>query len=173
MREKWTQVLAVPGGLAVLIGGVDPLEGSILILIGTALLAGAALVARADRGVLAARGTHLALAAFGFAAVWILTIGGGVGGSAGRSMAWAALGLPLAAAWSLSFWGRGAPRWMNWLGLLGGGWYLALPMLVMTKSRTNPHILWSALAALAVFGVATVAGCVWRLRQPRPISENT
>jgi hypothetical protein len=172
-REKWTQALAVPGGLAVLVGGIDPLEGSIVILFGTALLAGSSLVAQANRVVLAARGIHFALAGFGFAALWVMTILGGVGGSTGRSMAWIALGLPLLTGWSLSFWGRGAPRWMNWLGLLGGGWYLALPLFAVTKSRAHPHILWPALTALAVFGVLTLVGCVWRLREPRPISVNT
>lgn len=97
-REKWTEALAVPGGLAVLIGGIDPLEGSIVILFGTALLAGSALVARADRVVVAARGIRFALAALGFAAVWTMTFMGGVGGSIGRSMAWVALGLPSIAA---------------------------------------------------------------------------
>jgi len=172
-QEKWTQALAVPGGLAVLVGGLDPLEGAIVILFGTALLAGAAFVAPAERAVLAARGLHFVLAAFGFAAVWTLTLIGGVGGSTGRSVAWIVLGLPLLAGWSLSFWGRGAPRWMHWLGLLAGGWYLALPLLVIRQSRTHPHIQWSALAALAACGLATLAGCVWRLRQRRPIAANT
>lgn len=62
---------------------------------------------------------------------------------------------------------------MNWLGLLGGGWYLVLPLLAATKGRTNPHILWLALAALAAFGILTLVGCVWRLRQRGPISANT
>lgn len=172
-REKWDQALAIPGGLAVLIGGIDPLEGGVVVISGTALLAGAAFVARSDLGVQRARATNFALAAFGFGAIAMLSRDGGVGGSTGRSLYWVLLGLPLVAGWSLSFWGRGSLRWMNWLGLLAGSWYLALPLLVLTAARRNPNVLWPAVAALAACGAMTVAGCGWRLRQPRPIAANT
>lgn len=169
-REKWTQGVAVPGGLAVLLGGFDPLEGAIVILAGTILLAVASLIAGAEPAVWFSRFVNAGLAVFGFTALFVLSSIGGVGGPTGRSFFWMALCLPLAAGWSLSFWGRGAPRWLNWLGLLGGGWYLALPLLIAMQSRANPHIVWPALVALAAFGLVTLAGCVWRLRQPRPIS---
>lgn len=172
-RERWGHALAIPGGLAVLVGGIDPLEGGIFLFAGTALLAAAAFIAPTDRAVQLARATNFALAAFGFGAVAVLSGAGGLGGSTGRPLAWAVLGLPLFAAWSLSFWGRGSLRWMNWLGLLAGGWYLTLPLLVLRKSRTNPHILWPVLAVLAVGGLVTLTGCVWRLRQRRPIAGNT
>ncbi|MBI5426234.1 MAG: hypothetical protein HZA32_19340 [Opitutae bacterium] len=172
-REKWGQALAILGGLAVLVGGIDPLDGGVVLFAGTALLAAAAFVSPADRTVQRARATNFALAAFGFGAIGVLSSGGGVGGATGRPLFWALLGLPLVAGWSLSFWGRGSLRWMNWLGLLAGGWYLALPLLVLRKSRTNPHILWPVLIALAVFGLLTVVGCVWRVRQRRPIAGNT
>lgn len=172
-REKWTQALTIPGGLAVLIGGIDPLDGAIVVLAGTALLAAAAMIAPCDPAVRRVRGISLALALIGFAAIWTLTALGGVGGTTVRSFLWAFLGLPLIAAWTLSFWGHGAPRWMTWLGLLAGAWYLALPLLAATKTRTNPHILWSVLAAIGACGLVTLAGCVWRLRQRRPIAENT
>lgn len=171
-REKWSHALAIPGGLAVLAGGIDPLEGGVVVLAGTALLAAAALVAPAVRTVLLARATNLALAAFGCGAMIVLSDGGGVGGDTGRPPFWAVLTLPLVVGWSLSFWGRGSLRWMNWLGFLAGGWYLALPLLVLTAGRHNPNVLWPVVAALAFCGAATVVGCVWRLRQPRPIAAN-
>ncbi len=172
-REKWIQVLSIAGGLAVLIGGIDPLEGSILVLTGTALLAAAAMVAPCEPEVRKTRGLNLGLALAGFAAIWGMTALGGVGGATGRSFSWALLGLPLMAGWSLSFWARGAPRWMTWLGLLAGAWYLILPLLAASKARTNPHLVWPVLAALGACGLATVAGCLWRLRQRRPIAGNT
>lgn len=171
-REKWGHALAILGGLAVLIGGIDPLDGGVVLFAGTALLAAAAFVANADRAVQLARAVNFGFAAFGFGAIAVLSDAGGVGGSTGRSLVWTLLGLPLAIAWSLSFWARGSLRWMNWLGLLAGGWYIALPLLVLRKSRTNPHILWPAIVALAVCGAVTVAGCLWRLRQRRPIAGN-
>jgi len=171
-REKWIQVLTIAGGLAVLVGGVDPLEGAILVLTGTALLAAAAMVAPCDGVVRRARAVNLALTLVGFAAIWGMSAVGGVGGSTGHSFWWALLGLPLMAGWSLSFWARGAPRWMTWLGLLAGGWYLILPALAATKARTNPHIQWLVLAALGACGLVTLAGCVWRLRERRPIAGN-
>lgn len=172
-REKWVQVLTVPGGLAVLAGGIDPLEGSILVPVGTALLAGAAMIAPCEPVVRRARALNLALALVGFAAVWGLTALGGVGGTTGRSFFWALLGLPLVVGWTLSLWGHGAPRWLTWLGLLAGAWYLVLPLLAATKARANPHILWPVLIVFGACGLVTVAGCVWRLRRPRPIAANT
>lgn len=171
-REKWIQVLAIAGGLVVLVGGVDPLEGSILVLTGTALLAAAAMVAPCDGVVRRARAINLALTLVGFAAIWGMTAVGGVGESTGHSFWCALLGLPLVAGWSLSFWARGAPRWLTWLGLLAGGWYLILPLLAAAKARTNPDIVWPVLAALAICGLVTFVGCVWRLRQPRPIAAD-
>lgn len=171
-RERWIQALTVVGGLAVLAGGIDPLEGSLLVLIGTALLAAAARVGQPGRRVRRMRAVNLALVVVGFGAIWGMTAGGGVGGTSGRSFLWALLGLPLIAGWSLSFWGQGAPRWMTWLGVLAGSWYLVLPLVAATKARTNPHIMWSVLVALGACGLVTLAGCVWRLRQPRPIAGN-
>lgn len=173
VREKWTQALTVPGGLAVLIGGFDPLDGAVVVLAGTALLAAAATVAPCDRGVRTMRAMNFVLTAFGCVAIWILSAQGGVGEATGRSFLWAFLGLPLVAGWSLSFWSRAAPRWMTWLGLLAGGWYLSLPLLAAAKARANPHLLWSVLAAIGACGLVTLSGCVWRLRRPRPIAGNT
>jgi hypothetical protein len=172
-REKWAQVPTITGGLAVLVGGIDPLDGAIVVLAGAALLAAAAMIAPCNHAVRTSRAINLTLTIVGFAAIWIMTALGGIGGATGRSFLWAWLGLPWVAGWSLSFWSHGAPRWLTWLGLLAGGWYLVLPLLAATKARTNPHILWSVLAALGACGLVTIVGCVWRLRQPRPIAGNT
>jgi uncharacterized membrane protein YqjE len=42
-----------------------------------------------------------------------------------------------------------------------------LPLLAATKARANPAIAWPVIAVLAAFGIVTVAGCLWRLRQRR------
>lgn len=86
------------GLAAMLLGALDPLEGSPAIVLGIGLVA---LAARRERrgATLAAVGFGMAL--FGFAAMWILTVLGGVGGSTGHSAWWALLALPLAPGWLL------------------------------------------------------------------------
>jgi hypothetical protein len=82
------------------IGLIDPLEGSLVILPGTGLAAlGAALGAASHRTLLY---WGFALVALGVAAMWGMSALGGIGGSTGRSMWWALLLLPYPVGWVLS-----------------------------------------------------------------------
>jgi hypothetical protein len=82
------------------LGAVDPLEGSLVIVAG----AGASVVAahlgqldirrRLDRAV--------ALTALGVAALWVMSAAGGVGPSTGRSYWWLLLLVPYPVGWLLS-----------------------------------------------------------------------
>jgi hypothetical protein len=105
--------------------------------------------------------------AVGVGAMWGLSTVGGIGGSTGRSPWWGALILPYLVGWWLGIWGPGSPRWMQWLGILVGCWYLvAVPLILTTRSPEPDGVQPSVLIALAAFGALTIAGCVYRLRKP-------
>jgi hypothetical protein len=168
-RENSARIMTVIGGSGVFIGGLDPLEGSIAIAAGSVMLAVAARMDNGERRVRFARYALCAAVLFGAGALWTLSLRGGVGGDTGRPMGWLVLVLPMLAGWALSFLAPGAPRWLTWMGVMGGAWYLVLPALVAWKARTNPQISWPLLAGLSGLGAATIAGCSWRLwrtRQP-------
>src|SRR5512135_1628314 len=90
----WSRILRVAGGIGMLLGTVDPLEGSVLILIGSGLIAlGMRLGDKDRRTVLYWLWTFL-LIAVGVGAMFGLSAVGGVGGESGRSMWWGLLLLP-------------------------------------------------------------------------------
>lgn len=161
-RLRWSQILTLVGCLAMLLGGLDPLEGSPAILLGSALSALAAWIGRDDRVVLRWRCLVLGLVGCGVAALWWMSALGGVGGSTGRSMMWAALVLPLLVGWSMSFWMRGAPHWYTYAGIAAGVFYLVIPLLVVAKPGSRP-IIPAVLLAVGMFGLWNVGACVWRL----------
>jgi len=86
MKEsgRWPRTLVIVGFIALLLGIVDPMEGSIVILAGSALaLAGALLGKSRHRKLIA---WSFALVAIGVGALWGMSAIGGIGGSTGRSM---------------------------------------------------------------------------------------
>jgi hypothetical protein len=87
-------------GLAgMLVGAVDPLEGSLVILPATALVALGALGGEGRRGTLIY--WSLALVVVGVGALWGLSALGGFGGSTGRSWWWGVVLLPYPVGWLL------------------------------------------------------------------------
>jgi len=80
-----------------LLGAIDPLEGSPIILAGSGLAALAALLGKARRRRLLY--WALALVAAGVGAMWVLSALGGIGGDTGRSMWWGLFVLPYAVGW--------------------------------------------------------------------------
>lgn len=80
-------------GLSAMVGGLlDPLEGSIVILVGIVLVTiGAAITHSRHTRLL---GWSLAFVALGVGALWGLSALGGVGGTSGRSYWWGLLTLP-------------------------------------------------------------------------------
>jgi len=97
---RWSRILVVVGLVAILVGAIDPLEGSLLILPGTGLLA---------FGAWLGHGRHRRLLYWSFAAVavgvgtlWGLSAVGGLGGSTGRSMWWSLLLLPYPVGWVMA-----------------------------------------------------------------------
>ena len=154
-RNPWSRILTVVGGGAMLVGGLDPMEGSLLILPGSGLMALGAWIGQAERQVIAYRVWVFSLIAVGVGALWGLSAVGGFGGSSGRSMWWGALILPSLIGWSMGFWGPGAPRWLALLGIAAGAWYLLLAFV-------PGGVLGIVCASL---GVLTIGGCIYRLKQ--------
>jgi hypothetical protein len=77
--------------------------------------------------------------------------------------------LPYLIGWSMGIWGPGSPRWLLWLGIVVGLWYLALLGMVL-KSPGRHHGAMSAMQSampviiIAAIGVLTIGGCISRLR---------
>ena len=99
-RWRWSHILVIVGLVATLVGAIDPLEGSLLILPGTGLLAlGAWLGNSQHRSLLY---WAFALVAVGVGEVWGLSAVGGLGGSTGRSMWWTIFLLPYPVGWVMA-----------------------------------------------------------------------
>jgi hypothetical protein len=99
-RWRWSRILAVVGLVVILLGAIDPLEGSLLILPGTGLLALAAWLGRSRCRTLLYR--SFALVAIGVGVMWGLSAVGGLGGGTGRSLWWALLLLPYPVGWVMA-----------------------------------------------------------------------
>jgi hypothetical protein len=98
-HSKWSFGLVLLGLVAMIAGAIDPLEGSVIILIGTALATLGAFVGHTRPRKLL--GWSLALVAFGVAAMFVLSAFGGIGGSHGHSWWWGLFLLPYPAGWIL------------------------------------------------------------------------
>jgi hypothetical protein len=159
-RHLLSRILIIVGGIATVVGAVDPLEGSVLILPGSGLFALGTFLGQSERRVVAFRVLVFVLIAIGVGALWGLSAAGGFGGSTGRSMWWGVLILPYLIGLPLGIWGPGAPRWMLWLGIAVGLWYLTI--FARTSARSGIH-LGDAITILAALGVLIIGGCLWRL----------
>lgn len=98
-RMSWSRVLIILGLFGMVIGALDPLEGSIIILPCAALSAVAAWMGHARRRKLLY--LAVALIALGVATMFVLSAIGGIGGISGRSKWWALVLLPYPAGWLL------------------------------------------------------------------------
>ena len=68
--------------------------------------------------------------------------------------------LPYRIGWSIGIWGPGSPRWMLWLGIGVGLWYLGLLTLALLVGR---HV--SVNIVTTAVGLLTIGGCINRLRK--------
>ena len=98
-RILWSRILVILGLFGMLVGALDPLEGSIIILpcVGFATL-GAWIGQGRHRKLLYAA---LAMVAIGVAAMFLLSGIGGVGGTSGTSKWWAMIVVPYPIGWIL------------------------------------------------------------------------
>ena len=165
-RGIWSRLLTLVGGIAMLIGALDPMEGSIVILPGSGLVVLGTWLGQSGRRLIAYRVWVFILIAMGVGALWGLSSVGGIGGSSGHSMWWGLLVLPYLIGWSMGIWGPGSPRWLLLLGMAVGLWYLAMLAMVLIRSG-GPHGAASVMpvAVIGTIGVVTIGGCILRLRK--------
>jgi len=163
--KGWSRLVSLLGGVSLVVGSFDPMEGSVLILSGSALLALGSYLGRRDRRIVAYRMWSLILVALGVGSLFLLSAIGGVGGNSGRSAWWALLILPYLVGWSIDLWGPGVARWMSIAGVVIGTWYLAiLGMMLWHTANAAQHRIVPAIA-IAVIGIATIIACAMRLRR--------
>ncbi len=100
-RQVWHQILLGAGLAGMVIGALDPLEGSMIILPASGVAALGAHLGKSGRRRL----TYWAfgLIAAGVGALLVLTALGGAGGDSGRSKWWGLTMLPYPAGWILGF----------------------------------------------------------------------
>ena len=94
---RWQRILIISGLVLMLIGALDPLEGSVVILAGSLVIAVAGFVGKIKRWKLLA--AAFALVSIGVAVLFGMSAMGGIGGRTGRSLWWAILILPYPAGW--------------------------------------------------------------------------
>lgn len=97
--RSWARTLTIAGLVLMVVGILDPLEGSIAILAGCAAgFAGAAMARNPHSGLLL---RALVLMAAGISVMIGFSVMGGIGGETGRPLWWAAALLPYPAGWVL------------------------------------------------------------------------
>ncbi len=98
-RILWSRILVIVGGIAMLLGALDPLEGAIIILSGSGLVVLGTFLSNGQRNSFLYWLWVFVLIVFGFAVMLILTALGGIGGSTGHSMWWGIFVLPYPVGW--------------------------------------------------------------------------
>ena len=168
-RNLWARILTIAGYIGMLVGALDPLEGSVLILPGSGLVALGAFLSRNERRVIAYRVMVFLLIAVGVGSLWWLSSVGGVGGPGGRSMWWGSLVLPYLIGWSMGIWGPESPRWVLALGIVVCVFYLAITPLVLIRGHgPSQGVIATVIATL---GLLTIVGCIVRWKKQPPRAE--
>jgi hypothetical protein len=98
-RIKKSRFVLITAFIAMLIGAIDPLEGSIVILVGIGLAALNASLNRSDQKKILCWGLGLTVAGIG--AMVALSAVGGIGGKSGRAMWWGLFVLTYPIGWIL------------------------------------------------------------------------
>jgi purine-cytosine permease-like protein len=98
----WSRILKVVGSIAMLLGTLDPLEGSLLILPGSGLVALAMYLGGRQRRAVLYWVWAFILIAVGVGAMFALSAVGGIGGGSGHSMWWGILILPYPVGWLMA-----------------------------------------------------------------------
>ena len=115
---RWSRVLVVVGSIAMLIGAIDPMEGSLIILPGSGMVAlGTHLGGSRRRAFLFWLWVFI-LIAVGVGALFGLSALGGIGGNTGLSGWWGLIILPYPLGWLLGFVGI-ILRFINFLRARG------------------------------------------------------
>ena len=159
--KLWIRIMTVVGSVGLLVGALDPLEGSIAIVIGSGLWALGTFLGHNERGLVQYRALVFGLITFGVAAMWALSAMGGMGGKSGHSMWWGLLVLPYLVGYLMAVAGPGNPRWFLCFGIVVGLWYLVLCTIVLSRP-IKPSGMQVAIL-LVCLGLTIVGSCVARL----------
>ena len=101
----WSRILKIAGAVAMLVGTLDPMEGSVLILLGSGLVALGVFLRSKDRRTAIYWTWAFILIAIGVGAMFALSTMGGIGGRSGHSMWWGVLILPYPVGWLMALLG--------------------------------------------------------------------
>ena len=96
-KAKWTRVIYIVGVVALIIGAIDPLEGSVLIIVGSALLALSAYLNNDRHSKIFT--TSLIMIVIGVFFMFYFSSIGGFGGTSKLSWWWGLLILPFPIGW--------------------------------------------------------------------------
>ena len=96
-KAKWTRVIYIVGVVALIIGAIDPLEGSLLIMVGSALLALSAYVNNDRHSKIFT--IALIMIVIGVFFMFYFSSIGGFGGTSTLSWWWGLLILPFPIGW--------------------------------------------------------------------------
>jgi purine-cytosine permease-like protein len=98
-RRLWSRILIIVGSIAMLVGVLDPLEGSVVILAGSALVTLGMFFGQVGRRLLTYWILIFILIAFGVGVMFAFSAFGGIGGTSGHSLWWGVLILPYPVGW--------------------------------------------------------------------------
>lgn len=101
-RLLWSRILKIVGGVAMVLGTLDPMEGSLLILPGSGLVALGMYLAGQSRRTFLYWTWAFILIAVGVGMMFALSAVGGIGGVSGHSMWWGILILPYPVGWLMA-----------------------------------------------------------------------
>lgn len=101
-RSSLARIVTIVGALAMMAGTVDPLEGSVLIVPGSGMIALGAFLGSTDRRWVRYWSWAFLLIAMGVAAMFGLSTVGGIGGSSGHSLWWGLAILPYPIGWLMT-----------------------------------------------------------------------
>jgi hypothetical protein len=101
-RTLWSRILRAVGSIAMLLGTLDPMEGSPLILPGSGLVALGMYLGGKERKTVLYWTRVIILIAVGVGAMFALIAVGGIGGKSGHSMWWGILILPYPVGWLMA-----------------------------------------------------------------------
>ena len=168
-RSLWSRICIIVGSIAMLLGAVDPMEGSLLILPGSGFVALGTFLGQSERRLIAYRVWVFVLIAIGVGALWGMSMVGGIGGKNGPSMWWGVLILPYLIGWWMGIVEPGSPRWLLSLGIGVGLWYLAILVMVLKGAgRHGGDRSVAPIILIGTLGAATICGCITRLVRRTP-----
>lgn len=98
-RIPWSRILVIVGSIAMLIGAIDPLEGSLIIFAGSGMILLGTILGKSRHRILLYWVWVFILIAVGVGLVWGLSAIGGLGGTTGRSLWWGLVLLPYPIGW--------------------------------------------------------------------------